>query len=58
MSDIKEHGSVTATPDTHSVEKRDIVDKDIATIERVMSPEMEKNFMNYDRVDAEVAKCQ
>jgi hypothetical protein len=32
--------------------------EDIANIERVLSPEMEKDFMNYDRVDAEVAKCE
>ena len=32
--------------------------EDIANIERVLSPEMEKDFMNYDRVDAEVAKCK
>ena len=32
--------------------------EDISNIERVMSPEMEKDFMNYDRVDAEVAKCR
>ena len=32
--------------------------EDISNIERVMSPEMEKDFMNYDRVDAEVAKCK
>jgi hypothetical protein len=49
MADIK-----TTTSQGHSsgFEK-----EDIANVERVMSSENEKDFMNYDRVDAEVAKC-
>ena len=31
--------------------------EDITNMERVISPENGKDFMNYDRVDAEVAKC-
>jgi hypothetical protein len=47
MADVK------ASPNPQAVDKNDI-----ANIERVMSPEMDKDFMNYDRVDAEVAKCK
>lgn len=48
MADIK---TTTSQGRASALEK-----EDIANIERVMSPENEKDFMNYERVDAEVAK--
>jgi hypothetical protein len=41
-------------------ERKEVVDKDVASIERVMSPgeDMDKIYMNYDRVDPDVAKCK
>jgi hypothetical protein len=57
MGDIKEHVPANSGSEVGPFERREVIDKDITGIERVMSPEMEKNFMNYDKVDAEIAKC-
>jgi hypothetical protein len=57
MGDIKEHGPTAIAPEAAAVEKMEVVNKDIVSVERVVSTDMEKNFMNYERVDVEVAKC-
>ncbi|KIV98729.1 uncharacterized protein PV09_09512 [Verruconis gallopava] len=51
MSNIAAAASAPGANQNDPMEKHDIT-----SIERVMSPGMEKNFMDYEKVDAEVAK--
>lgn len=59
MANNDEHGAVAEARDSVPVvDRKEIDDKEITNIERVISPDMTKNFLDYEKVDAEVAKCR